>query len=354
MSTIESRTIATPRLSTHVYVAGDPSKPPLMLLHGNASSAVFFDRVQAELAADYFVFAPDMRGYGGSEAKVVDATRGVRDFSDDLAELLASAELGLPRDAAVHVVGWSAGGNVALQLTMDHGPRVASLTLINPGSPMGYGGCKGIEGAPCYDDFAGSGGGMANPRFIELLKAKDRGADEPVSPRNVMNNFYWQPTFKPAPELEERYLSALLSTAIGPENYPGDATASSNWPGAAPGTTGMNNALSPKYLDQTGFAALERKPPLLWVRGEHDQIVSDRSMFDAGVLGELGAIPGWPGAEVFPAQPMVTQTRAVFERYAAGGGKYRELVMDAGHGPHIELHDAFVAALREFLQGASA
>lgn len=355
MSSLESRTIATPRLSTHVYVAGDPRKPPVMLIHGNASSAPFFDRVQSELAEDYFVFAPDMRGYGKSETKPVDATRGVRDFSDDLAELLDSPELGLAKGAAVHIVGWSAGGNVAMQLALDHNPRVASLTLINPGSPMGYGGTKDVAGTPCYADFAGSGGGLANPRFVELIAAKDRGAEEQVSPRNIMNAFYWKPPFKPEPELEERYLDALLATATGEHNYPGGGTASDNWPNAAPGTGGMNNALSPKYFDQTGFAALERKPPLLWVRGADDQIVSDRSMFDAGTLGELGAIPGWPGAEVFPPQPMVAQTRAVFERYGQGGGTYREQVFeDCGHAPHIEKQDEFLTSLRTFLSEVGA
>src|SRR5216683_6278823 len=41
---------------------------------------------------------------------------------------------------------------------------------------------------------------------------------------------------------------------------------------------------------------------------------SDQSMFDFGTLGQLGAVPGWPGESVFPPQPQVTQTRQVFDR----------------------------------------
>jgi pimeloyl-ACP methyl ester carboxylesterase len=351
MSALESRTISTSRLDTHLWLAGSPDKPAILLLHGNVSSAVFYDRVQAELADRYFVIAPDMRGYGRSQAKPVDATRGVRDYSDDLAALLSSAELGLATDAKLVVVGWSAGANVAMQLAIDHGARVGSLVLINPGSPYGFGGTKGPDGTPCHEDFAGSGAGAANPAFVELLADKDTTADQPVSPRNVMNAFYWKPPFRPEREAEERYLAGMLEIAIGPQNYPGDAEPSLNWPNVAPGRIGMNNALSPKYLDQTGIVDLREKPPILWIRGADDQIVSDRSMFDFGVLGELGVVPGWPGAEVFPAQPMVTQTRAVFQRYAAAGGKYHELVIaDAGHGPHIEKHDEFMAGLREFLE----
>lgn len=349
MSALASRTISTPRLATHLWIAGALDNPPIVLIHGNASSSVFFDRLQAELASRYFVLAPDMRGYGKSESKPCDATRGLRDYADDLAELLASGELGL-RGRPVHVVGWSAGGNVGMQLALDHGAHVASLTLINPGSPYGYGGTKDLAGTPCWDDFAGSGGGGANPQFVELLKAKDTGSDQPVSPRNVMNGFYWKPPFRPAPELEERYLAGLLDTVVGPGNYPGNSTPSANWPNVAPGTGGMNNALSPKYLDQSGIVDLRVKPPILWIRGADDQIVSDASMFDMGTLGQFGLVPGWPGVDVFPPQPMVGQTRAVFDRYAAAGGRVRELVFEnCGHGPHIEKHDEFVRALTGFL-----
>ena len=349
MSAIESKTITTSRLATYVSLAGSPDKPCVVLLHGNVSSGQFYDRIQAELASDFYVVVPDMRGFGKSETKAIDATRGVADLSDDIAALLDSPELGLARDAKVHVVGWSAGGNVTMQLALDHGDRVASMILINPGSPYGYGGSKDLAGTPCWPDCAGSGGGTANPQFVELLRAKDMGDSEQVSPRNVMNGFYWKPPFKPEGEAEDRYVAAMLDTAIGEGNYPGTSEASDNWPGMAPGATGMVNALSPKYLNQSGIVELASKPAILWVRGSDDQIVSDTSMFDIGFLGSLGAVPGWPGAEVYPPQPMVGQTRAVLERYAAAGGSFRELVFeDTGHGPHIEKHDEFIAAAREF------
>ncbi len=349
MATLESRTVRTARLASNVWIAGDPKHPPVVLIHGNVSSAEFFDRVQTELEDRFFVIAPDLRGYGKSETKPVDATRGMRDYAEDIVALLSSGVLGFADDAKFRLLGWSAGANVVMQLAIDHPDRVHSLVLINPGSPYGFGGTKGVDGQPCHPDFAGSGGGTANPQFVERIEAKDKSADQPVSPRNVMNAFYWKPPFRPEPEREDKLVAAMLDTAIAEGNYPGDMTTSSNWPGLAPGVLGMNNALSPKYLDQSGFADIDPKPPVLWVRGADDQIVSDRSMFDFGVLGELGVVPGWPGAEVYPAQPMVAQTRAVLDRYEAGGGAYREVVFeDCGHGPHIEKHDEFMALVTEF------
>ena len=50
---------------------------------------------------------------------------------------------------------------------------------------------------------------------------------------------------------------------------------------------------------------------------------------------------------------MVSQTRAVLERYASGGGALREVVFEGcGHSPHLEQADSFVAALVEHLDSA--
>jgi hypothetical protein len=77
-------------------------------------------------------------------------------------------------------------------------------------------------------------------------------------------------------------------------------------------------------------------------------IVSDASLFDLANLGKLGVIPGWPGDEACPAQPMVSQTRAVLTRYAENGGSFTERVYDGcGHSPHIERTAAFASGMWE-------
>jgi len=235
-----------------------------------------------------------------------------------------------------HLFGWSMGGNVAIQYAIDYPGSARTLTLQSPGSPFGFGGTKGPEGTPIWPDFAGSGGGTANPDFVQRLGQGDRGSEQ-FSPRTVMNTFYFKPPFRPAPDREEIYLTSVLSSKVTQGIYPGDMTSSENWPNVAPGRQGPNNALSPKYLNQAALAAISPKPPILWIRGADDQIVSDTSLFDFGFLGQLGAVPGWPGADVYPPQPMVTQLRTVFDLYRSNGGHYREVVLpDCGHSPHIE------------------
>jgi pimeloyl-ACP methyl ester carboxylesterase len=167
-----------------------------------------------------------------------------------------------------------------------------------------------------------------------------------------MNTFYFKPPFRAAPDREENYVTSMLLMKVGPGNYPGDLTPSENWPNVGPGVVGVNNALSPKYLNQGAFTEVSPEVPVLWIRGADDQIVSDTSFFDFGFLGQLGAVPGWPGAEVYPPQPMVTQVRTVLNNYQAQGGQCREEVLpDCGHSPHVEKQDEVVRLFTGFVDG---
>jgi len=145
----------------------------------------------------------------------------------------------------------------------------------------------------------------------------------------------------------------LLSIHIGERDFPGDSVPSPNWPYVAPGVWGPANAMSPKYAgDVSKIYDGRLKVPVLWIRGSHDQVVSDASTSDPGFLGKMGVIPGWPGEDVFPPQPMLRQTRAVLEKYAAAGGSYREVVIqDAGHIPFIEKPQDFNAAFHAHIAG---
>lgn len=340
---VESRTVGTDRLETHLLESGD-GPHPVVFLHGNVSSSRFLAELLADLPDDYRAVAPDLRGYGATEQRPIDATRGLRDFADDLEALVT--ELGLERPS---VVGWSTGGGVALRYAIDRPGAVGSLGLINPVSPYGFGGTR-RDGTPCQPDFAGTGGGLANDEFVDRLEAGDASAEDDASPRNVLRAFYVAPGTDLEPALEDAYVESMLSTATGDEYYPGDTHPSENWPGVAPGESGINNAFSPKYLDLTGIVDLEPAPPILWIRGEEDRIVADGSFFDAGFLGQAGELPGWPGEEAYPPQPMVTQTRDVLDDYADTGGEYEEVVVEGtGHSPHVERPDVVLEALTSHL-----
>lgn len=340
---ITSQMIQTDRINTHVLFRGPDDGVPVVFVHGNLTSATYWEKIMLSMPDNIRCIAPDVRGYGDTEDLRVDATRGLRDMSDDLKSL--SDKLG---DRPGHLIGWSLGAGVLMQFAIDHPELVASLVLVNPVSPYGYGGTKDTDGTPCYDDFAGSGGGMFAPELIQRLKAGDRSED-PMSPRTLLNTNLYVPPFRA--EREEDYLSAALLTKIGDDRFPGDLVPSSNWPGIAPGKWGPWNAISPKYFNTSALADIAEKPPVLWIRGALDQGASDNSAYDFASLGRAGLVPGWPGDGVFPNQPTVSQTRAVLERYEAQGGSYREVVIDgAAHGVHLQKPDEFLAALLPFLE----
>jgi pimeloyl-ACP methyl ester carboxylesterase len=166
--------------------------------------------------------------------------------------------------------------------------------------------------------------------------------EAPTSPRSVFRASYVR---NPVPD-EDFYIRSMLTTRVGEANYPGDAVSSAVWPNVAPGKHGVLNAMAPTNFRVDDLHEITPKPPILWIRGADDQIVSDASPFDLAHLGAIGVVPGSPGT---PAQPMVTQTRAVLERY----GRYREVVLDdCGHSPHLEYPAEFQRLLAGHLMEA--
>ncbi len=348
---IAATRVTTPRLTQSVLhpEGTEPTGPgeAFVFVHGNVSSALFWQQTMLSVAetGQHRVLAVDLRGYGDTDPLPIDATRGVRDWSDDLADLITA--LGLDR---VHLVGWSMGAGVVLQYLLDAPQKVGSVALVAPIAPYGFGGTTDVEGRR-LEEGAGSGGGAANPDFVAALAAGDTTADSATSPRSILRAFYVAPGSLPLdPQLEDIFVASMNTTRTGEDHYPGDAATCDTWPGVRAGTRGVLNTMAPAVFDVSGIVDLPAKPPVLWVRGDADQIVSDTSVFDLAFLGSLGAVPGWPGEEVCPPQPMIAQTRAVLDRYAATGGAYREVVLpDVGHSPHVERPQEFVVALLEHL-----
>ncbi len=337
---ITARTVETDRYRANVLErAGGGDALPIVFVHGNVSSSLFWQPTMLRLPAERPALAIDLRGFGDSETLDVDATRGLRDYSDDIAAVLRALEI-----ESANFVGWSMGGGVVMQLMLDHNELVASALLQAPVSPYGFGATAGPDGRLLTPDAAGCGAGGANPDFVARLAAGDTSADEQTSPRSVYRSSYVKPGFES--EHEDLWVESMLSTKTGDGAYPGNSVASENWPGFAPGDKGILNTMAPTVFDTSGIVDLERKPPIAWIHGADDAIVSDASFFDLNYLGRLGIIPGWPGEDVAPPQPMVTQTRTVFEAYRAAGGEYTEVALEnCGHSPQLEHPEEFDAAL---------
>ncbi|MGH7911516.1 MAG: alpha/beta fold hydrolase [Candidatus Dormibacteraceae bacterium] len=344
---MEQIEVDTGRLRTHCFTWGPENGSPVLLVHGNLVTGRFWKAVAELLPKGVRAVAPDLRGFGRTEAREIDATGGLRCWSDDLASLVRT--LGWASGRRIHAAGWSLGGGVLQQYAIDHPDDLASLTLVAPLSPYGFGATKDATGTRTWEDAAGSGAGVVNPDFVKRLAAGDTSAEDPASsPRVTMRTFFWSPKHTLADE--DELLAEVLLTRTGEGFYPGDSVPSEHWPGTAPGGRGVTNAMAPLHCDTSAIAELDPRIPIVWVRGDEDQVVSDTSFFDLGYLGQLGAVPGWPGADLCPPQPMLAQTRAVLERFRARGGRYREVVLEGhAHGTVVECPERIAALLAEVL-----
>lgn len=145
----------------------------LRAAHGAAGGRVLYGR-------------PDLRCFGGSDTLPVDATRGMRDFSDDIHELVEA--LGWD---TFSILGWSMGGGVAMQYAIDHSERLEAIVLQSPLSPFGFGGTYGVDGKKLEPLGLASGAGCANAQLIAALQTGDRAFIG-----SVIDSIYVTPSFK--------------------------------------------------------------------------------------------------------------------------------------------------------------
>jgi haloacetate dehalogenase len=121
------RKVRTSGATINVTFGGSGS--PVLLLHGYPETHAMWHKVAPELARDYTVVCPDLRGYGASSKP-----KGEHDHSNyskramalDMVEVMGA--LGHER---FHVVGHDRGGRVGHRLARDHGKRVKTLTVLD-------------------------------------------------------------------------------------------------------------------------------------------------------------------------------------------------------------------------------
>ena len=347
---VTARTVTTSRLRTRVLFTGPEDGIPVLFIHGNFSNATWWEETMLALPPGYRGIAPDLRGYGGADPDaLIDATRGMGDFVDDALALMD--HLGYER---FHLVGVSLGGLVVWWMMADAPERLLSATLAGPRSPFGFGGTKDASGTPTTPDFAGSGGGLLNPGLIQSLLDGDRDSLSDFSPRGIMRRLVWGEGF--IPEREDALIDSMFYVHIGDRQLPGDKEASPHWPYVRPGKWGATNAMSPKYIGNLVERILAGAPKIhaLWIYGANDLAVSNTAASDPGTWGPTGRLPGFPGPEAYPPQPMMDQIRKMLDDYSAAGGSYEEVAIDAaGHAPFITHPGDFNRMFHAFLEKAS-
>lgn len=123
----EVKKMDTNGVSIHTLIGG--SGPPVLLLHGAPLSHLSWAEVAVQLAKDFTVVAPDLRGYGwsskpdGGENHINYSKRTMAQDNANVMDMLGFNTFAL--------VGHDRGGRVARRLTLDHPERVKNLTVLD-------------------------------------------------------------------------------------------------------------------------------------------------------------------------------------------------------------------------------
>lgn len=108
----------------HYLSWGAPTRPPVLLVHGNAAHAEWWRFIAPSLATEYYVLAPDLGGMGDSSH----CGRYERErYADQIMAVAAAAAPG----KAPFIVGHSLGGFIAIMAGSAYGSYLKGVIAID-------------------------------------------------------------------------------------------------------------------------------------------------------------------------------------------------------------------------------
>ncbi|MEK6251081.1 MAG: alpha/beta hydrolase [Actinomycetota bacterium] len=123
---VEHRFVDADGLDVHVAIAGEG--PPVLLLHGWPQHWYMWRGVIERLASQFRLIAPDLRGFGWTEAP--GAGYDAETFAADQVALLDALEI-----ESASVIGHDWGGWTAFLLGLDHSDRIERMVICNAPHP---------------------------------------------------------------------------------------------------------------------------------------------------------------------------------------------------------------------------
>ena len=244
----------------HYQEWGNPSAPPLLMVHGLTQQSHAFDSLARQLRGRFHCIALDVRGRGES-GWASPETYNVPSYVKDVVALLDA--LGIER---THYVGTSMGGLIAMTLAVESPGRFLSLVMNDIGPTVNQGGLDRIAAAQ----------GKRTGRFPSVDAYLENG---------LFPYFYWLKD-RPRETLHEMAKWALKRYEDGTFGVKYDPAVSS----------GVGNAEVRSRLEEflwKGFRNLAC--PILMVRGqESDLLVMEtiEAMREAQPAMKLVQIPG--------------------------------------------------------------
>ena len=147
---------------------GEPTNPPLLLLHGFMGCAEDWDAIANNLSAEFYCIAPDLPGHGDSPFDA--ALHGnFENYADAVTAFLDQLN-----QTTVAAIGYSMGGRILLALALRHPDRFSKI-ILESASP-----------------------GIANAKGREARRQSDRRLADRVNKEalsTLLDEWYAQPLF---------------------------------------------------------------------------------------------------------------------------------------------------------------
>ena len=111
-------------IRTGYYMLGAPQNPPVLLLHGMSTAADSFRETMYGLAADFWLIAPDIPGFGYSGK--------LRPYTMQNLEVWLVAFCDALKLSDIALVGHSFGGLLSASFTINRPQAISKLLLVAP------------------------------------------------------------------------------------------------------------------------------------------------------------------------------------------------------------------------------
>ncbi len=168
-----SRIYFSQRLRLHYVDWGNPTAPPLVLVHGGRDHCRNWDWVAQRLRKDWHVIAPDLRGHGDSEWSK-SANYSMAGYVYDLAQLIHQLKL-----APVTLLGHSLGGAITVRyagIYPEHVKRFVAIEGLgrSPKSQAEVAGATMVDRMRAWIDQQRSAAGRQPRRYASIEEALAR------------------------------------------------------------------------------------------------------------------------------------------------------------------------------------